>query len=116
MRCGSTDSRSISLCPRCGGRILGYDYVPEPTAAYAETIQETITEENAYKFTKPPKRIHFGSVAVCPRCHARTQRYKFKNKEDKLHGDPVKDKTPCIGCNGWGFVPNVGPIPMSEPK
>lgn len=90
----------------------GYTYVPQPSMK----VEVTPEEENTFKFTKLPAKIDFGAVAVCPRCRARTQKYLFKGKHDKLHKDPVKEKTPCIGCNGWGIVPNIGPIPMTSPE
>ncbi len=67
-----------------------------------------------FKFSKLPSKVSFGEVAICPRCKAKTQKYAFKNLDGKRHKDPTKEKTPCIGCNGWGIVPNKGPVPMVE--
>lgn len=71
---------------------------------------------NAYKFEKMPRHFAFGEVAVCPRCRGKTQKYQFKKTEGKRHKDPTKEATPCLACNGWGIVPNNGPIPVTMPE
>lgn len=69
-----------------------------------------------FKFTKPPARVDFGAVAVCPRCHARTRKHVFKNTNEMRHKDPYRPKSYCQGCNGWGIVPNKGAIAVTMPE
>ena len=68
------------------------------------------------KFVKLPHPIEFGAVAVCPRCRGRTKKYDYEGLQDKRHKDPWKSKKPCLGCNGFGIIPNVGPIPLTMPE
>lgn len=79
--------------------------------------QNPVVEENGvkqrlpeYKYDKPPRTIAFGTTVPCPRCRGRTQRYKFRKTDGLRHKDPSIEKTPCVGCNGWGIVPNIGPV------
>lgn len=92
----------------------GFTYVPKEPVMLPEPVVAKV-EETTYKFVRLPAKIDFGAVAVCPRCHAKTQRYSYKALEGKRHKDPVKEKIPCINCNGWGIVPNKGPIPLTMP-
>jgi hypothetical protein len=89
-------------------------YIPQEREV-VKTPQGVVVHPQ-YKFDKLPKKISFGAVAVCPRCRGKTQKYKFKGIDDKRHKDPLKDKTPCVACNGWGLVPNVGAIAMTAPE
>lgn len=122
-----------------------YEYVP-PQRPIIETQLTALAEEPAVegrKFEALPRRIDWGSVAVCPRCRSKTtrgrdpkevdesaltpqqrrQRERKKTKvsmidEDgvKLFKDPyTKPTQPCTRCNGYGIVPNVGPIPLTMP-
>lgn len=92
-----------------------YEYV----AAEPEMIKTPVSDDAGlpeYQFTALPERLDFGSVAVCPRCHARTNRARFGQNKHSLHKDPYHKKGPCIGCLGWGIVPNKGPIPATVPE
>jgi hypothetical protein len=91
----------------------GYTYV----AAKPELIETPESDEvETGAFTRLPKPINFGEVAVCPRCRGKTRRYNYPGLDDLRHKDPYVDKIPCKGCNGWGIVPNRGPIPMTAPE
>jgi len=68
------------------------------------------------KFTTLPSPIVFGNVAVCGRCRAKTRKYFYEGLEELRHKDPFLKKQPCIGCNGWGIVPNRGAIPITMPE
>lgn len=61
------------------------------------------------KFETLPKII-FGEVAVCPRCRARTKRVLYEKYGEVRHKDPFQTTIPCQTCNGFGFVPNHGPV------
>jgi hypothetical protein len=54
------------------------------------------------------KGIELGMVKLCPRCKGR-----HGKRSAKLgyipDPDPRKKDIRCIGCNGSGIVPNVGP-------
>lgn len=69
-----------------------------------------------HKFRTLPAKITFGEVAVCPRCRAKTRKYDYDGLPGLRHKDPYESKKPCLGCNGFGFVPNQGPIPMTAPE
>ena len=91
----------------------GYTYI----AARPETTLETpIAPLPESRFTRLPSKIEFGAVAVCPRCKAKTRRYNYPGLEGVRHKDPFRNKQACIGCNGFGIVPNKGPIPMTPPE
>lgn len=65
-------------------------------------------EPDGYRFITKPEVIEFGSTLHCPRCHAKTKTV------DDLYQDPdrrPKENKPCRRCNGFGIVPNQGPIP-----
>lgn len=79
-------------------------------------VTKSELEISTEKFDVMPKTIVFGEVAVCPRCHARTRKYDYEGKEMKRHKDPHVKRKPCLGCNGFGIVPNKGPIPMTMPE
>ena len=57
----------------------------------------TVTE---YRFTEMPKSIDFGKVAGCPVC----------KRSGRQPGTKASDKVACERCNGFGIVPNRGPI------
>jgi len=112
---------------------------PEQLTALEEPDQPEGT-----KFESLPKHVDWGSVAVCPRCKSKTTRGRdpkpvdmsaltMKQRRDrerkakdaprlvdedgvKLFKDPfAKPTQPCRRCNGYGIVPNVGPIPFTPP-
>jgi hypothetical protein len=87
----------------------GVVYIPQKREIVTKPDGEVLATPS-YKFEKRPTKVNFGDVTICPRCKAKGQRYKFKGLEEKRHKDPIKEKTPCIACNGWGIVPNIGPI------
>lgn len=68
------------------------------------------------RFNRLPERIEFGQVAVCPRCRGRTKKVFYKNLNETRHKDKIKLNTPCLGCNGFGLIPNKGPIPITMPE
>lgn len=124
-----------------------YEYVP-PQRPLEEPEQLTALEEPPQpppqKFDSLPRKLDWGSVAVCPRCRQKTTRGKPRKEVDltaltpkqrrdreRKKNDPnalideddvllFKDPTatptqPCRRCNGYGVVPNVGPIPFTPP-
>ena len=68
------------------------------------------------KFQVMPFPIVFGEIAVCPRCRARTRKYDYDGLQGPRHKDPFVKRRPCLGCNGFGIVPNKGPIPITMPE
>lgn len=91
-----------------------YEYVAAtPTIIHNPVVDEGPIPE--YQFTVLPEKIDFGTVAVCPRCHARTRKHKYGAQGKYLHKDPYR-KMACLGCGGWGIVPNKGPIPATMPE
>jgi len=98
--------------------IWQYRYVTGPKVDPLRQETEPAPQEvpQAYKFVSLPARIEFGQVAVCPRCKGRTRKYEYENLHGLRHKDPYVNGKPCTGCNGWGIVPNVGPIPLTLPE
>ena len=125
-----------------------FEYVPPQRALIGEqlTIPDDPPQPPTFKFDRLPKKIDWGSVAICPRCHSKTTRgrtpkeiekdeglepehvrqRKSKKKEGgsalidedgiKLFRDPKSRKgKPCEGCNGYGIIPNQGPIAITMP-
>jgi hypothetical protein len=116
-------------------------HAPEQLTALADEPQVAGT-----KFDALPKHVDWGSVAVCPRCKSKTTRGRDpkvvdestltpKQRRDrerkkskaapsmiddagvKLFKDPTAKPTqPCHRCNGYGIVPNVGPVPFTPPS
>lgn len=87
----------------------------EPTPQLVRAVEEEASLPQT-QFTRMPDKIEFGSVAVCPRCKGRTRKYAYPGLEGPRHKDPVAGKKQCLGCNGFGIVPNRGPIPLSMPN
>lgn len=113
---------------------------PEQLTALPDTPQPA-----ERKFDALPKgKLDYGSVAVCPRCRSKTTRGRPPKEVDEsaltpaqrrtrerkqkeatrlvdedgvlLFKDPFASKSqPCQRCNGYGVVPNVGPIPITMP-
>lgn len=108
------------------------------------TALEEPDQPEGTKFESLPKHVDWGSVAVCPRCKSKTTRGRDPKPVDlsaltpkerrarerkakdaprlvdedgvKLFKDPTAKPTqPCRRCNGYGIVPNVGPIPFTPP-
>lgn len=97
------------------------------------------------KFESLPKQLRWGEMAVCPRCKMKTTRgrkskpkddeglvpdhvrqRKSKSKDDGptlqdsdgvlLYRDPHSRKAkPCERCNGYGIIPNQGPVAFTPP-
>lgn len=97
------------------------------------------------KFERMPRKLIWGDMAICPRCrqkttrgrkpkpkddglvpeHIRQRRAKAAAKEGPVLIDPdgvllYRDPTsktvkPCQRCNGYGIVPNQGPVPITMP-
>lgn len=67
------------------------------------------------KYTSEPDHVSFGGTVICPRCHRKGR----PMKETGLFRDPFykgKHPIPCTRCNGFGLVPNSGPIPVQVPS
>ena len=60
-------------------------------------------QEPEYRFTEMPDKVEIGSVASCPKCR----------QTGKEPGN--KTGMPCSRCNGFGIVPNRGPIESRKP-
>lgn len=114
-----------SICPDCGGEyIVHADHLvsTEHEKWFARTqlleSQMTIPEEpqpEIYKYTKKPPRIDFGINAICPRCKA-ARKKAYTDGHGNFHPEemdcmePGNRKIKCRRCNGFGVVPNVGPV------
>jgi hypothetical protein len=90
--------------------------LPEPPPEEPEPEQSSIPEPeqpHEARYTRDPGHLVFGRDILCPRCHNKTRMLK----EQELRRDPFgkKNPRPCDRCNGWGLVPNQGPIPVQTP-
>lgn len=94
------------------GEVFAY---VEPTPQLVKAVEEE-NQLTQFQFTKMPTKIEFGSVAVCPRCKGTSRKYAYEGLEGARHKDPVLKKRACINCNGFGIVPNKGPISVSMPS
>jgi hypothetical protein len=65
-------------------------------------------QPETYKFTSKPPKIQFGAHLNCPRCHGILRKNKGVKDEECM--DPSNRKIACIRCNGFGVIPNVGPV------
>lgn len=85
----------------------------------------TPQQQPTYKFPVdwPRKRIEFGLVITCPRCHgyrrpaktrisraAKTFGQEVTTPADEVCMDPTNKNERCMRCNGWGIIPNAGPV------
>ena len=121
------------ICVECGGRYaVRADHLPgeehQRWLALSQTIegQTTIPEvaqPPVYAYTHDPGAVKFGEAAVCPRCKGvrRPRRKRMVKgayvwyKADEMCMDPRDHKNYCKRCNGWGVVPNMGPVTMTKP-
>lgn len=105
-----------ATCSDCGGQ---YGVLTDHLRTYqhrqwlakSQTIEAAIPEQpqkETFAFTQPPMEVAFGSAVICPRCKG--LRRKIKGQRTELCMDPSNPKVPCIRCNGFGIVPNVGPV------
>ena len=126
-----------------------FEYVPPQREIIPEQLTITTEEPSqpTLKFDRLPKKLDWGSMAICPRCHSKTTRgrtpkeiakddpglqpehirqRKSKSKGDGpalidadgvlLFRDPKSRKgKPCEMCNGYGIIPNQGPIAITMP-
>lgn len=97
------------------------------------------------RFDSMPAKVVWGAVAICPRCRSKTTRGRTPKEKEKdasvpehvqqrkrkskdegpalvdvdgvlLFRDPHSRKArPCERCNGYGIVPNQGPIALTPP-
>lgn len=65
-----------------------------------EQVDDELTAVEEYRFTEMPKNIDFGAVAGCPVC----------KRTGRQPGTKVADNISCERCNGFGIVPNKGPV------
>lgn len=86
------------------------------TTPLRDDVEPVAEGPTLLKFVTLPARIMFGEVAVCPRCRAKTRQYHYDGLEGQRHKDPHVSMKPCVACNGFGMVPNKGPIPMTAPE
>lgn len=74
--------------------------IPVPAQHYAEP------------FTKPPDRVVFGEVMICPRCKGlpgkRSKALGYYPDPDTKRKDRDGSPSRCIRCNGLGYLPNQG--------
>jgi hypothetical protein len=112
-----------STCPDCGKEYLihtehvrTFDHRKAVAASQTLGSQMTIPEEPqpaVYKFTYRPK-VDFGTHLICPRCKG--FRKKVRGIRDEMCMDPRDHKIVCSRCNGWGVIPNIGPVaPDAKP-
>jgi hypothetical protein len=120
------------VCDECGGRYaVRSDHLTAEEhrrwVALSQTMegQTTIPEvasEPVYAYTEEPKGVSFGEAVVCPRCRG-VRRPKRKRmvkgayqwyKADEMCMDPRDHSIVCRRCNGWGLVPNRGPVETAK--
>lgn len=113
------------VCAHCGGRYAieadhRYEEIHRAWAQRHMTLDGHTAEEKIppqpqiYSYSKMPDRPQFGESVVCPRCKG--FRHKHKGKLDDLCTDPSHPNELCHRCNGFGIVPNIGPVPRVEVK
>jgi hypothetical protein len=120
-----------------------YEYVP-PQLPADEQLTALPDDEptTGSAFERMPTKIDFGEVAICPRCKQHTSRGRTSKPavsgkksvwgkrrvslppdatSSLVDGDGVplfkdpRQKGPCMRCNGYGIVPNQGPIALTPP-
>jgi len=101
-----------------------YEYVPPQPAIHAPgqlTTPPAPPQPDSFRFTRMPAKIDFGTMAICHRCKGKKmpERWSPAGKHlpaDEFCRDPKDRKNPCRRCNGFGVVPNLGPIPITLPE
>jgi len=97
-----------------------YEYVP-PQPEISQPLATIPKQPESFRFTQMPERLDFGSMAVCHRCKGKKllERQTPSGKHlpaDEFCRDPKDRKNACRRCNGFGIVPNLGPIPITLPE
>lgn len=115
---------SWSTCPDCGERYASSSdhvssYQHRTWSQKAQTIEGQTTipvppQPDIYKYTERPKSVAFGAATICPRCKG--IRRKRKGIVDDLCMEVGSSTQVCIRCNGFGIVPNVGPVAAAKPE
>lgn len=123
---GSIDI-SWEVCEDCGGRYAvradherGDEHKRwkrrSGTLDGAANVDEV--EEEEYTFTAQPRGLQFGEAVVCPRCRGVRRKGKVLKSgwrpADEMCMDPKDHKVVCRRCNGYGIVPNKGPVATVE--
>ncbi len=117
------------VCDECGGRYaVQADHLIGEEHKRWQAVNQTIEGQTAipevaqppvYAYKDQPTGVKFGEAAVCPRCkgHKRPARMLKAGLRpaDTMCMDPKDSTNYCIRCNGWGLVPNVGPVAMTAP-
>lgn len=119
---------STQTCPQCGEEYLVRDDHVQRSPRHKQWASGALSgpeipvpqQQPTYKFPldMPRSRIEFGMVITCPRCHGKRlgERYgKGKQSGIKLPAedwcrDPSRKDERCMRCNGWGIIPNQGPV------
>jgi hypothetical protein len=106
-------------CPDCGARFaIHAEHIRSPEHRRAIALSQTmegqtsipeVEQPDTFKFTEMPAKVDFGIHTICPRCKG--FRRKKKGVREELASDPAKASILCVRCNGFGIVPNVGPVP-----
>lgn len=118
------------VCEDCGGRYaIDQDHLTGEEHRRWEQYHQTIeghTEIPAvappvvFAYTEKPVGLSFGEAVVCPRCKGVRRPKRQRNGKwfpaDEMCMDPKDHSIECRRCNGWGLVPNQGPVPTADQR
>ena len=117
------------VCEECGGRYaVKADHLVGDEHLRWQTVNQTIEGQTTipdvpqppvYAYTANPGAVSFGEAAICPRCKGVRRKAKWLAKglrpADDMCMDPKDHSIYCRRCNGWGVVPNIGPVVSTKP-
>ena len=117
------------VCEECGGRYaVRADHLVGEEHKRWQTVHQTIEGQVAipetpqppiYKYREQPVGVKFGDAVVCPRCRGIRRPEKMLKAglrpADTMCMDPKDHSIYCQRCDGWGIVPNLGPVVSTAP-
>lgn len=123
---------ATQTCEQCGEQYIVRDEHVTKSPRHKQWAKgdlgpefSTPKQQPTYKFPvdMPRSRIEFGLVITCPRCHGyRAPERRRISRAAKTFGeeiitpaqdecmDPTAKNERCHRCNGWGIIPNAGPV------
>ena len=107
------DGRYVSVYKRCecGVEYLDKDSHERENPRHKQwlkgDIEVPVPEQppsGSFPVDGEPPRLVLGETVICGRCKGK------KAKGEQFCYDPRQKERRCLRCNGWGIVPNQGPI------
>lgn len=93
-----------------------FEYVPpQRTLGEQLTIPADPPQPAGNVFDHRPAKIDWGAMALCPSCKGKIGKEPLLGDDGKPVTKHKRRKAPCPRCNGYGIVPNIGPIPLTMP-